>query len=134
MKAMEYIRLAGIEFRNVSDDVVGQWLEFAKPMVSRKQFGLLYDQGLALLVCHFMKMHGFGENPLGDTANNTAALGYGISSVSEGGSSISFGISASGNMQDNADLAQTVYGTEYMNLRRKVIVPVHISGERETTY
>ena len=129
MKAIVYIRLIGIEFKDVSDEVIEQWLEFVTPMVSKKQFGLLYDQGLALLVCHFMKMHGFGESPLGDMAGNAAAMGYGVSSVSEGGSSISFGSNASGNLQDNADLAQTVYGTEYMNLRRKVIVPIHISGE-----
>ena len=130
MKAIEFIRLIGSEFNDVSDEALEQWIEFVGPMVSKKQFGTLYDQGLALLVCHFMKMHGYGENPLGDMANNAAAMGYGVSSVSEGGSSISFGNSASGNLQDNADLAQTVYGTEYMNLRRKVIVPIHISGER----
>ena len=132
MKALQYIRLIGSEFSKQSDETVGQWIEFVTPMVSKKQFGLLYDQGIALLACHFMKLHGLGENPLGDTANNMAALGYGIASVSEGGSSISFGNSVSGNLQNNADLAQTVYGTEYINLRRKVIVPIHVSGENES--
>lgn len=52
MTAMEIIRLTGGEFKNVDDVIIEKMMEIVRPMVSRKQFGKLYEQGLAYLVCH----------------------------------------------------------------------------------
>ena len=127
MTAIEIVRLVAPEFAGTSDDVLNQWIEVVRPMVSKKQFGKLYEQGLAYLVCHKMKMAGLGDNPLGDLG--TVGVGFAIGSVSEGGSSISFGASQSSNLAADAELALTRYGVEFLQIRRSVIVPIHVSGE-----
>lgn len=129
MTAIEIIRLTGGEFKSVADDVIEQWIEIVRPMVSKKQFGNLYEQGLAYLVCHKLKMAGLGENPLGELG--TIGLGLTVGSVSEGGSSVSFGANQSSSLAKDAELAMTVYGVQFLQLRRSVIVPIHCGGERE---
>lgn len=127
MKAIEYIRLIGKEFASVKDEELGLWIEMVRPMVSKRQFGKLYDQAIAYLVCHKLKMAGNGENPLGDLG--AIGIGFAVGSVSEGGSSISFGANQSSNLATDAELGLTAYGVQYLQLRRMVIVPIHCSGE-----
>ncbi len=128
MKALEIIRLTCPEFNNISDEVIEKWLEIVKPMVSKKQFGKLYEQGLAYLVCHKLKLAGNGENPLGELG--TYGMGFGVASVSEGGSSISFGANQTSNLAKDAELGLTIYGLQFLQLRRSVIVPIHSGGEK----
>ena len=127
MTAIEIIRLVAEEFKDTPDSELEQWIEIVRPMVSKKQFGKLYEQAIAWLVCHKMKMAGKGDNPLGDLG--TVGVGFAIGSVSEGGSSISFGASQSSNLAADAELGLTAYGVQYLQLRRLVVVPIHISGE-----
>ena len=128
LTALEIIRLRGGEFSEISDENLEQWIEVVRPMVSRKQFGKLYEQALALLVCHKLKLAGYGESALGELGATT--VGFGIGSVSEGGSSISYGTgSSTTNTADDAEYGLTIYGTEYLTLRRSVIVPIHVSGQ-----
>lgn len=129
MTAIEIIRLMGGEFESVADDVIEQWIEIVRPMVSKKQFGNLYEQGLAYLVCHKLKMAGLGDNPLGELG--AIGLGLTVGSVSEGGSSVSFGANQSSSLAKDAELAMTVYGVQFLQLRRSVIVPIHCGGERD---
>ena len=129
MEAMEIIRLTATEFELVDDETVEKWIEIVRPMVSKKQFGDLYEQALAYLVCHKLKMAGQGVNPLGDQIGNIGAMGFAVGSVSEGGSSISFGANQSSNLAKDAELALTAYGLQFLQLRRMVIVPIHCSGE-----
>ena len=129
MTAMEIIRLTGGECKNVDGAIIEKMIEIVRPMVSRKQFGKLYEQGLAYLVCHKLKMAGFGENPLGKLG--TIGIGFAVGSVSEGGSSVSFGANQSSNLAADAELGLTVYGVQFLQLRRSVIVPIHCSGESE---
>lgn len=129
MTAIEIIRLTAGEFKDVSDDTLGKWLEIVRPMVSKKQFGKLYEQALAYLVCHKLKMAGFGENPLGEVG--VIGIGFAVGSVSEGGSSVSFGANQASNLAADAELGLTAYGVQYLQLRRSVIVPIHCGGERE---
>ena len=98
-------------------------------MVSKKQFGKLYEQAIAYLVCHKLKMAGHGENPLGELG--AIGIGFAVGSVSEGGSSVSFGANQSSNLAADAELGLTVYGVQFLQLRRMVIVPIHCSGEQE---
>ena len=127
MTVIEIIRLIGKEFASVQETDLEKWIEITEPMVSKKQFGKLYEQALAYLVCHKMKMAGLGENPLGDLG--TIGVGFSVGSVSEGGSSVSFGANQSSNTATDAELALTVYGLQFLTLRRQVIVPIHCSGE-----
>lgn len=128
MTQIEMIRLVGKEFVNVSDEIIEMWIEFVRPMVSKKQFGKLYQQAIAYLVCHKLKMLGYGDNPFGDEFS-ISSMGFGVSSVSEGGSSISFGMNASSATTPDAELGMTAYGMQFLSIRRMVIVPIHVSGE-----
>lgn len=129
MTAIEIIRIIAKEFDSINDDEINKWIEIARPMVSKKQFGKLYEIGIAYLVCHKLKMADKGENPLG--AMGAIGIGFAVGSVSEGGSSVSFGANQSSNLVADAELGLTVYGIQYLQLRRSVIVPIHCSGERD---
>lgn len=67
--------------------------------------------------------------PLGELG--TIGIGFAVGSVSEGGSSVSFGANQSSNLAADAELGLTVYGVQFLQLRRSVIVPIHCSGESE---
>lgn len=127
MTVIETIRLVGAEFSTITDSVIQQWIEITQPMVSKKQFGKLYEQALAYLVCHRLKMTGQGTNPLGELGS--IGIGFAVGSVSEGGSSISFGANQSSNIVTDAELGLTVYGVQYLSLRRMAIVPIHCGAE-----
>ena len=127
MTVIETIRLIGTEFSSVDNETLGKWIDIVRPMVSSKKFGKLYEQALAYLVCHKMKMAGLGENPLGDIG--TIGIGFAVGSVSEGGSSVSFGANQSSNIVTDAELGLTAYGVQYLSLRKMVIVPIHCSSE-----
>ena len=127
MTAIEIIRLVAPEFSEVDDTVISKWVEIVKPMVSRKQFGDLYEQAIAYLICHKLKMAGNGANPLGELG--TIGIGFSIGSVSEGGTSVSFGAGQSSNLATDAELTLTAYGLQFLSLRRLVIIPIRCSGE-----
>ena len=127
MTVLEMIRIVGPEFRNVSDADVSNMILAFKPMVSQKRFRQLFTIAMAYFVCHKMKMAGLGETPLGDLG--AIGVGFSVSSVSEGGSSISFGANQSSNLTPDAELGLTAYGLQYLHIRRSAIIPIHTSGE-----
>ena len=127
MTALEIIRLIGNEFTEVDDEIIQKWIEIVRPMVSKKQFKKLYEQAIALLVCHKLKLAGYGETPLGEIGK--IGIGFAVGSVSEGGSSISFGANQSSNIAPDAEYGLTTYGVEYLTLRRLVVVPIHCGSE-----
>ena len=132
-KLITMVRVIGDgEFNSLADDdeeTLKFWFDFVQPMVSRKQFGNLYYQAIVLLTCHKMKMSGLGENTLGDMGK--LGNSYMASSVSDGGSSISFASTGAGNLQVDAEYGMTIYGTQFLQLRRMAIVPIHVSGEED---
>ena len=99
-------------------------------MVSEKLFGALYEQALAYLVCHKMKIAGKGTDPLGDTIGSIGSIGFSIGSVSEGGTSVSFGANQSSNLASDAELTLTAYGLQFLTMRRLMIIPIRCSGEQ----
>lgn len=129
MTVIEMVQMLSEEFRNMTEEQIAPWVEFCTPMVSKKQFGKLYNQALALLICHKMKMAGLGENTLGELGK--IGNSFAASSVSDGGSSISFASSGVGNLQTDAEYALTVYGAQFLQLRKMAIVPIHIAGESD---
>ena len=128
MTVIEMVRmLSGGEFNEVDEDVILKWDEFVSPMVSRKILGKLYDQAKALLICHKMTLSGVGDNGMGELGK--VKNSFTASSVSDGGTSISFASVGAGNTAMNAEFGMTVYGTQYLQLIRSCVVPIHISGE-----
>ena len=127
MTAIEIIRLVGPEFATTSNEELEKWVEMVRPMVSKKQFGKLYEHAIAFIICHKMKMAGLGDTSLGDIAK--IGNGFSMSSVSDGGSSISFANNGAGNLSTDAEFGMTPYGTQYLQLRKMCVVPIHVSGE-----
>lgn len=120
-------KLGGGEFDKISESDIEWWDEFVTPMVSKKQFGDLYNHAKALMICHKMSLTGLGDSSLGDLGK--VKNGFSASSVSDGGSSISFANIGAGNLALNAELGMTLYGTQYLQLLKLCIVPARISGE-----
>lgn len=122
MTVIDMIRLIAPEFDNTSDNELEQWIEFATPFVSKKQFGKLYNQALALFICHKMKVANLGE----DNGMGTFADAVRFSSYSEGSRSVSFNGGINGSADD--ELKLTPYGLQYISLRKMVVVPITSSG------
>ena len=128
MTVSEMVRKLGAgEFDNISDEELEWWDEFVPPMVSAKQFGRLYNHAKALLICHKLSLAGLGDSSLGDIGK--VKNSFTASSVSDGGSSISFAGSGAGNLALNAEYGMTVYGAQFLQIMKMCIVPARISGE-----
>lgn len=124
MDALTIIRLTMNEFSEVPEDVVKVYISLAEPLVSQKRFGKVYPQGVAFLAAHKMKLNGFGTNNcIGDIGDR-----IGLSSISEGEVSVSFN-SQTANTVSDAEYGLTVYGIQFLQLRRNCIVPIISSGE-----
>ena len=121
MTPAEIIKLVGPEFSVVSDADLQKWLELSAPLVSKAKFGKLYDQALAYLTCHRMKMAGLGVNEDGTVGETLRVTNY-----SEGNRSIGFA-APQGTLTD-AELALTAYGMQFLSIRRSVIVSIAITG------
>ena len=124
-KAVKILRLVATEFEDLNDETIVSWLELTAPLISKKVFGKLYDQALALLTAHRLKMAGYGNSSYG-TVGDTLRIG----SYSEGETSISFTVNQGTNLLADAELALTPYGLEYLTLRRLVVIPIRSAGER----
>lgn len=129
MTAIEVIRLVGSEFDSVYDDAITQWIELVQPMVSKKRFGKNYEQAVALLVCHKLKMAGLGESSLIPSISDTAR----ITSVTEGKTSVSFANNQYQKADPDAEFYLTSYGMQFLTLRRSLIVPILCSGQDDLT-
>lgn len=124
MSVIEVIRLLGTEFGNAQDGTIQSWIELTQPFLSKKIFGDMYDQALALLTCHRMKMAGMGDSSYG-TVGDTLRVG----NYSEGETSLGFTTNQGTNLLPNGELALTSYGLQFLNIRRLRVVPIHSAGE-----
>ena len=124
MTVIEIFRLVATEFKALDDDKVMAWSELTAPLISKKVFGKLYDQALALLTAHRLKMAGYGDSTYG-TVGDTLRIG----SYYEGETSVSFTVNQGTNLLVDAELALTPYGLEYLSLRRLVVIPIRSAGE-----
>lgn len=122
--AVRIFRLVATEFETLDDETIEAWLNLTSPLISKKVFGKLYDQAIALLTAHRLKMAGYGDNQYG-TIGDTLRIG----SYSEGETSIGFNVNQGTSLMADAELALTPYGLEYLTLRRLVVIPIHSAGE-----
>ena len=129
-KALGILRTIAPEFKAVSDDEAQQFLALSAPLVSRKKFGELYDQAVALLAAHRMKLAGYGRSVVGGSASSGGATaGFTLASVGEGSANASFN-TANINTASDSWYALTPYGLEFLNLRRLRVMPITSGGER----
>ncbi len=124
MTPLEIFRLVATEFQEVDDAEVVKWMELAKPFVSKKKFGNTYDHAIAYLTAHKLKMAGKGDNTMGKVDDALR-----VSSFSEGDASIGFSVSQGNNMAVDAEYALTIYGLQYLSIRRQRIIPIISAGE-----
>ena len=64
-RILAVFRKAAPEFSDVADAEVCEWADLARPYISRKRFGRFYEEALALLAAHRMKLSGLGDNTSG---------------------------------------------------------------------
>lgn len=124
MNALEIIRMTMTEFAEVPDDTIQAFLSLAEPLISKKRFQKMYPQALAYLAAHKMKLSGLGKSSsigfIGDT--------IGLASVSEGETSVSFSNSQAGNTDTDSEFGLTIYGMQYLQLRKRCIVTIVSAG------
>ena len=129
-KALDILRTIAPEFKAVSDEQVQKFLELCVPLVSKSRFGKLYDQALALLAAHRLKLSGLGVSVIGGSSGvGGAAAGFQLASVAEASVNVSFN-TANINTGTDSWYALTPYGLEFLNLRRLLIMPITSAGER----
>ena len=130
---LKIFRIVAAEFSAVSDDDVTAWIELTAPLISKRRFMNLWAQALALLTAHRMKMANAGVTDGGDPLQDVGGIGVGnlmrVANYSEGEVSIGFNSNISQYTETNAELALTVYGIQYLSLRRMRIVPITSAGE-----
>lgn len=124
MEALEIFRTIATEFKDVSDKDVETWIELSKPLISEKRFGNTYQQALALLAAHRLKMAGYGDNSVGRVDDALR-----VSSYSEGETSISYSVSQGGNNAVDAEYTLTAYGLQFLTIRRSKIISIISAGE-----
>ena len=131
MSALEVFRLIGKEFEMIEDEELEKFFAMYSVQISSRRFGHLYNQALAYLTAHNLKMAGYGkdEDNLG-----TMATALRVASASEGNTSVSFSTNQATNLQPDAEYALTPYGLQYLSLRRLVIVPIINAGEGPCRY
>ncbi len=137
MDALEIFRIVAGEFSDIPDeDVVDEetgkvtqygvktFLALYADQISERRFGSSYQKALAYLTAHKLKMNGYG-----DTGTGTIADSLRVGSYSEGETSISYTTGQQTNLQVDAEYALTVYGLEFLTLRRNAIIPIVSAGE-----
>lgn len=123
MTIEETVRMIAPEFKETDSETLGKWTELVSPLVSKKVFGKSYNMALALLCCHKMKINGLGvESEMCSIADMMS-----VSSYSEGSVSIGFSTSQTNNLLSDAELALTVYGLQFLQLRKSMVIGVTVS-------
>ncbi len=137
MDALAIFRLVATEFADMPDDDVvdtdtgkvtkygvNSFLQLYSDQISEKRFGKSYEKALAYLTAHKLKMNGYGNNENGLIGDSLR-----VGSYSEGETSISYTTNQQTNLQVDAEYALTVYGLEFLTLRRNVVIPIISAGE-----
>lgn len=137
MDALEIFRLVATEFSDMPDDDekdpdtgkivkygVISFLQLYSDQISENRFGSAYQKALAYLTAHKLKMNGYGNSENGKIADSLR-----VGSYSEGETSISYTTNQQTNLQVDAEYALTVYGLEFLTLRRNAIIPIVSAGE-----
>ena len=126
-------RLVASEFSSISDDIIIQWIELTAPFISKRRFMNLYNQALALLTAHHMKMANAnvsaGDDPIEDIGKVAVGNLMRVGQYSEGETSVAFNNNIAQYTETNAELALTQYGIQYLSLRRMRIMPITSAGE-----
>ncbi len=131
MEAFQIIRVTMKEFSEIPDEEVQIYISLAEPLVSKKKFGKLYEQAVAYVAAHKMKMNGMGTAALAGGISIGDMAGYSSISISEGEASMSFASSqgnSSGSISADVEYGLTLYGKQFLQLRKNCIIPIVSAG------
>ena len=132
---LSVFRLIASEFASIEDEVVLQWMELSIPHLSKKRFGSRYNEALALLTAHKMKLANVGvvegEDPLFTVSKIGAGNLMRVGSYSEGSVSLSLNSGAGQYTGINAEYGLTNYGIQLQTILRNVMA---IISAGETRY
>lgn len=134
-EALKIFRIVATEFSDIPDDDttdadgkttygVNTYLELYADQISVKRFGKTYAKALAYLTAHKLKMMDKGE----DDGFGSIGAALRIASASEGETSVSFG-STVNTTDTDSEYGLTIYGIEFLTLRRMSIIPIVSAGE-----
>lgn len=134
-EALRIFRIVAAEFNTIpDDDVTGSdgtttygvntYLELYADQISARKFGKTYAKALAYLTAHKLKMMDKGD----DDGFGSIGAALRIASASEGETSVSFGTTVNTTDVDS-EYGLTIYGIEFLTLRRMSIIPIVSSGE-----
>lgn len=130
---LSIFRIIAPEFKGIADDVVLAWIALTSPLISKRRFGNLWAQALALYTAHRMKMANVGVEVGDDPLEDVGGVGVGnlmrVANYSEGEVSVGFNHNIGQYTETNAELALTPYGIQYLSLRRMRITPIVSAGE-----
>jgi len=131
---LEIFRLMAVEFVGIEDEEVMMWMELTKPFISSRRFGVFYEQALALLTAHRMKLAGVGIDATEEGMINLDGLSMAqqmrVNSISEGGISLSFNNSGAQVSTLEAELALTQYGIQFLSILRSRIIPLVSAADK----
>jgi hypothetical protein len=133
---LEIFRVVAAEFAAIADNTVEFWIELTRPLVSKKYFGRVYEQALALLTAHRMETAGVGATAPDAGSGGLEDIGCSgialkVASYSSGGESISFNSGTlTTPLATDAEYAQTTYGVQYLTLRDLYAISIINSGEK----
>ena len=94
---LKIFRIVAAEFAQVDYETVNIWICLTAPLVSRKRYGKLYEQALALLTAHRMKIAAVGSDESAGGAFDDlggAGVAFKVGSYTSGGESVSFNSAA----------------------------------------
>lgn len=135
-EALRIFRIVATEFSTLPDDDetgddgavsihgVNTYLDLFADQISVKRFGKSYTKALAYLTAHKLKMMDKGA----DDGFGSMGAALRVASASEGETSVSFSGSSS-TADAESEYGLTIYGVEFLTLKRNAIVPIVSAGE-----
>lgn len=130
-KIAAIIKVIAPEYKDMPEADLKTWIELSEPYISERQFGKLYLQAMAYLTAHKMALNASAESQEGEVSLSVKGT-MNVASYTEGSTSISFNNSAvssgGGSSSADAEYLLTSYGLQFLDIRKKCIVPIVISG------
>ncbi len=133
-ETLRIFRIVAGEFSDIPDEDttadettvygVKTYIDLFHDQISAKRFGTSYTKALAYLTAHKLKMMDKGA----DDGFGSMGAALRVASASEGETSVSFGTSVS-TADADSEYGLTIYGIEFLTLKRNAIIPIVSAGE-----